>query len=558
MQAFKQAKRDTKIMWVALTTAYKQNSDAFKTELQNIARAFAAVEAEKERYLCRYGDVDIDNEALLEINVGGRIITATRSVLTQQKGSMLEATFSGRWEKRLQRDNLGRIFLDMNPDCFQAIIEHLVKMKYSSEPKTKKICQAYSKRKVEGDLSKMMKYFGIKIDQTMDHSTLQHDETIFDSDEAQVTIQDYFDTTNRKALDIDEILSSFQTTLSKKQEALDDAKEELQKVKTRWEEEKTFIESIVPTPKDDLINLNVRGTRMTVRRSTLRIFKGSVLDRQFDDTVWPMQQPGKESMYEWGNEEVVDWAKGHAAIPEEITDLLQKSKIDGSKLLTLSHEGLKEWGPDATNIVIKAVCDFQTENKYIEVFIDHDEYDFRMIIEQLLRKALSKDAYQPLSLPDINKTWNGSFSETVDYYFPGEMAGLIWEKTVRCISVQNAGVMGVNGIYTCSGTVDGVSAYRKIGIRNEQEVEFSIFRCLLSDDTKWWYISIVPKDMKPGTDDDIDFYRAPVSLEHSDFPPEGTWLTVEKHGLDPPCKIIWKSDILPKSGEESGDENEER
>jgi len=557
MQTLKQANRDTTIMWVALTSAYEQKSNAFTIELQNIAHAFAEVETEKGQYLCKYGSVDIDNEALLDINVGGRIITTTRSILTQQKGSMLEAMFSGRWEKRLQRDNSGHIFLDTDPDCFQAIIDYLVKTKYSSEPKTKKICQAYSKRKVEGDLSKMMKYFGISINRKMDHSTLQYDETIFDSDEAKVTIQEYFDKTNRKALDIDQILGSFQMTMSKNQEALDDAKEELQKVKTRWEEEKAFIDSIVPTPKDDLINLNVRGTRMTVRRSTLRIFKGSVLDRQFDDTVWPMQQPGKESMYEWGNEEVVDWAKGHAAIPEEITDLLQKNKIDGPKLLTLSHEGLKEWGPDAMNIVIKAVCDFQTENKYIEVFIDHDEYDFRMIIEQLLRKVLSKDAYQPLSLPDINKTWNGSFMETVDYYFPGEMAGLIWEKTVRCIDVQNAGVMGVNGIYTLSGTVDGVSAYRKIGIWNEQEVEFSILRCIMRSKQKWWFISIVPKDMEPGQDTDTDFYRGPVSLEHNDFPPEGTWIT-KKHGIDPPPMIIWKSELLPKSGEEFGDENEER
>eukprot|EP00957_Ditylum_brightwellii_P161503 12296794-Ditylum_brightwellii.AAC.1 len=125
---------------------------------------------------------------------------------------------------------------------------------------------------------------------------------------------------------------------------------------------------------------------MTVRRSTLRIFKGSMLDRQFDDAVWPMQQPGKESMYEWGNEKVVDWAEKHEAIPDEITDLLRRNKIDGSKLLSFSHEDLKECGPDAMNIVIKAITDFQTKNKYIEVFIDHDEYDFQRIIEQLRSK----------------------------------------------------------------------------------------------------------------------------------------------------------------------------
>eukprot|EP00957_Ditylum_brightwellii_P079606 6053153-Ditylum_brightwellii.AAC.1 len=68
MQAFKQANRDTEIMWAVLTSAYEHKSNAFKIELQNIDHAFAEVEAEKERYLCQYGGVDIDNEALLDIN----------------------------------------------------------------------------------------------------------------------------------------------------------------------------------------------------------------------------------------------------------------------------------------------------------------------------------------------------------------------------------------------------------------------------------------------------------------------------------------------------------
>ena len=41
------------------------------------------------------------------------------------KGTRLEALFSGRWDKKLQRDNSGRIFLDVNPVCFQAIVDYL-------------------------------------------------------------------------------------------------------------------------------------------------------------------------------------------------------------------------------------------------------------------------------------------------------------------------------------------------------------------------------------------------------------------------------------------------
>ena len=37
----------------------------------------------------------------------------------------MEALFSGRWEQKLQRDSSGRIFLDVNGDCFQAIVDWL-------------------------------------------------------------------------------------------------------------------------------------------------------------------------------------------------------------------------------------------------------------------------------------------------------------------------------------------------------------------------------------------------------------------------------------------------
>jgi hypothetical protein len=45
--------------------------------------------------------------------------------LARFKGTKLEALFSGRWDQRLQNDSAGRIFLDVNPLCFQAIVDYL-------------------------------------------------------------------------------------------------------------------------------------------------------------------------------------------------------------------------------------------------------------------------------------------------------------------------------------------------------------------------------------------------------------------------------------------------
>jgi hypothetical protein len=41
----------------------------------------------------------------------------------------MDALFSGRWGKKLMRDGHGQIFLDVDPTCFQAIVNHLNEMK---------------------------------------------------------------------------------------------------------------------------------------------------------------------------------------------------------------------------------------------------------------------------------------------------------------------------------------------------------------------------------------------------------------------------------------------
>jgi hypothetical protein len=78
-----------------------------------------------------HGNLDAADDDLIEINAGGKIIVAKRSTLTQIQGSRMEALFSGRWDKKLMRDGHGRIFLDVDPICFQAIVDYLNEMTIS-------------------------------------------------------------------------------------------------------------------------------------------------------------------------------------------------------------------------------------------------------------------------------------------------------------------------------------------------------------------------------------------------------------------------------------------
>jgi len=78
------------------------------------------------------GNMNASDNDLIEINAAGKIIAAKRGTLCHlkgmknlTKGTRFEALFSGRWDKKLLRDGSGRIFLDVNGDCFQAIVDWL-------------------------------------------------------------------------------------------------------------------------------------------------------------------------------------------------------------------------------------------------------------------------------------------------------------------------------------------------------------------------------------------------------------------------------------------------
>ena len=98
-------------------------------KLENVGKQvldrFNKLEEEKVQAVVCNGDEDVSDDDIVEINAGGKIISTWRGTLTQWEGTRLEALFSGRWEKTLLRDGNGRIFLDVDGECFQAIVVYL-------------------------------------------------------------------------------------------------------------------------------------------------------------------------------------------------------------------------------------------------------------------------------------------------------------------------------------------------------------------------------------------------------------------------------------------------
>jgi Ran GTPase-activating protein (RanGAP) involved in mRNA processing and transport len=100
-----------------------------------------------------------------------------------------------------------------------------------------------------------------------------------------------------------------------------------------------------------------------------------------------------------------------------------------------------------------------------------------------------------------------------------------FHESVCGVEVKGCGIPDINGYFTQSGSCDGVLMYTKISIYQGHETVFSMFRCKIYDDTRRWYISIVPTDAAhPGTNQDYDFYAAIPDDKDGIFPPQANWM----------------------------------
>jgi hypothetical protein len=69
--------------------------------------------------------LDVSDDDLIDLNIGGQKLTTTRSTLCQVEGSLLASMFSGRWEDGMKRDKDGAVFFDFNFQYFVLILDYL-------------------------------------------------------------------------------------------------------------------------------------------------------------------------------------------------------------------------------------------------------------------------------------------------------------------------------------------------------------------------------------------------------------------------------------------------
>ena len=125
MDKYLDARNDRIDAWGGLSCAYVNTVKSLEKAWKNLEKEHSKLQSEKKKLVEANGGSNVNENDILDINAGGEIIRVSRGTLTQLKGSILEALFSGRWENQLARDAKGRIFLDVNPTCFKSIVDYL-------------------------------------------------------------------------------------------------------------------------------------------------------------------------------------------------------------------------------------------------------------------------------------------------------------------------------------------------------------------------------------------------------------------------------------------------
>eukprot|EP00957_Ditylum_brightwellii_P024729 1868091-Ditylum_brightwellii.AAC.1 len=270
--------------WEDLISNYEQKVHILGKVLEEINKEFEELEIKKANLAAKHGDTTADESDLIQINEGGRVITARRGTLTYQKGTMIEALFGGRWGKEIHRDGFGHIFLDANPECFQRIVNYLSALKHSLEDEISQYLN--TDRDLQLIFDRTLTYFEIK--QTP-LSTKIPSTLVTKKDRQQSSTKCLQTTQQTQKITQPKIHG-------REQKSLKTSKEELQRSKRNLGKEQGFMHSVCAQSPNDIVNFDVRGTMMTAKRSTLRIFKDSRLDRQFDDDVWPGKHGGTPSI----------------------------------------------------------------------------------------------------------------------------------------------------------------------------------------------------------------------------------------------------------------------
>mmetsp|Transcript_34276 Transcript_34276/g.60254 ORF Transcript_34276/g.60254 Transcript_34276/m.60254 type:complete len:599 (-) Transcript_34276:206-2002(-) len=572
---------------------YKKQIDKLNCKEEELLKRLSDLDKKKLETAEANGNVDAADDDIVEINAGGKIVAAKRSTLTQLKGTRLEALFSGRWDKKLQKDSTGRIFLDVSPVGFQAIVDYLNEMTISSEDNPPVLPRVDDEHK--HILQHQLELFGLldeapavelpesNIIKDEGHATQLHDWLKEDESDGDLSLlyrgsrdsvsgEDFHSTCDNqgctltviettcgfvfggysntpwtsstgwssankaflfvlsgsditspckmklknandghavhressygpyfgchellvnvnesnvllkfgntyepgpwqlnnngshKVLTIKEMevfqvsgnssLAAISTTkeeqtqlqipqvkpvnkfsqevneaINAKQESLLHAESEILHLEDSFRDEHNFVATFASGEVKDIVALNVSGTMMITKRSTLCIAEDSVLAQQFDDSKWTEQGRNAPRIKEWAPDDVFCWTKSIDDISDDVANVFVENEITGNELLALNMEGLKMIGIERAGtlcLLLEEIKILKQASSDVVTLIEHSPYCFGKILDYLRLKQLhSQGLAEEPALPTVCDSQKSRFDKVVKYFFPGDSAKII-------------------------------------------------------------------------------------------------------------------------------------
>jgi hypothetical protein len=218
-----------------------------------------------------HGNVKADGNNTIRLNVGGVGVMVKRSILTLLPDSKLAVLFSGRWDKKLLRDKKNSIFLDVDPVCFQIILDYLTQCsELPGDAPLLSLPEVSEELKTTFDC--LCTFFKIVFPISAPKKVVKskHIQTAVNGGES-----------------VEDSCDALKAVLKEERSILDSMEQALAEEESSFLGEEMFVTSFAGGETKDIVQLNVSGGEMmSVRRSTLRLCEGSVLYHQFDDTAW--------------------------------------------------------------------------------------------------------------------------------------------------------------------------------------------------------------------------------------------------------------------------------
>ncbi len=175
----------------------------------------------------------------------------------------------------------------------------------------------------------------------------------------------------------------------------------------------------------EIIQLNVSGQSMEVRKTTLSLFPDSLLYKQcVNPHMDGLAKRKIEPPQEWTPVQVSEWIRSLGS-SLDVSEMF--ADMNGKELLSLTRQDLKDLGIERPGTVallaesIRKLRDEEVKNSVI--VIEHSAYCIGKILDHMRLMSVAKLVAVALKPPYICEQEKEEFKSIVEYYFPtSEMA----------------------------------------------------------------------------------------------------------------------------------------